>query len=55
MDNRVNAEITEFVTRTGREPDEWVPNWESAFNIAPTEDTPILDSAEAGSRMEHAQ
>lgn len=49
MDDRVNAEITEFVTRTGRKPDEWAPNWESAFNIAPTEDIPILlDSAKTG-------
>jgi putative SOS response-associated peptidase YedK len=57
MDDRVNAEITEFVTRTGRKPDEWAPDWESAFNIAPTEDIPILlDSAKTGElRFERAR
>lgn len=57
MDDRVNAEITEFVTRTGRRPDEWAPDWESAFNIAPTEDIPVLlDSAKTGElRFERAR
>ncbi|MFB8191335.1 SOS response-associated peptidase [Microbacterium sp. NPDC055988] len=57
MDDRVNSEITEFVTRTGRRPDEWAPDWESAFNIAPTEDIPILlDSAKTGElRFERAR
>ncbi len=57
MDDRVNAEITEFVTRTGRRPDEWAPDWEPSFNIAPTEDIPILlDSAKTGElRFERAR
>ncbi len=46
MDDKVNAEITDFVQRTGRRPDEWRADWESAYNIAPTEDIPVLiDSA----------
>jgi len=46
MDDRVNAEITEFVERTGRRPEDWRADWEEEYNIAPTEDVPVLiDSA----------
>ncbi len=49
MDDRVNTEITEFVQRTGRRPEEWAPTWEAAYNIAPTEQIPLLiDSAKTG-------
>ncbi|UJP09304.1 SOS response-associated peptidase [Microbacterium sp. KUDC0406] len=45
----MNTEITEFVQRTGRRPEEWAPNWEAAYNIAPTEQIPVLiDSAKTG-------
>lgn len=42
MDEKVNAEITDFVDRTGRRPEEWTTDWEAAYNIAPTEDIPLL-------------
>lgn len=46
LSDSVNEQITEFVTETGRRPDEWSPDWESSYNIAPTQDIPILlDSA----------
>ena len=46
MDDKVNAEITEFVEATGRRPEEWSPDWEADYNIAPTDDIPVLiDSA----------
>ncbi|MFP3466522.1 SOS response-associated peptidase [Leifsonia sp. SIMBA_070] len=46
MDDKVNAEITEFVERTGRLPEEWRADWEADYNIAPTDDIPVLiDSA----------
>jgi putative SOS response-associated peptidase YedK len=46
MDDRVNAEITEFVEATGRRPEEWTADWEADYNIAPTDDVPVLiDSA----------
>ncbi|WP_426624504.1 SOS response-associated peptidase [Leifsonia sp. McL0607] len=46
MDDRVNAEISDFVETTGRRPEEWRADWEAAYNIAPTEDIPVLiDSA----------
>lgn len=49
MDDKVNEQITEFVERTGRKPEEWAPNWEAAYNIAPTEQIPVLiDSAKTG-------
>ncbi len=49
MDDKVNEQITEFVERTGRRPEEWAPNWEAAYNIAPTEQIPVLiDSAKTG-------
>ena len=46
MDDKVNAEITEFVEATGRRPEEWTADWEADYNIAPTDDIPVLiDSA----------
>ena len=42
MDDRVNSEITEFVERTGRRPEEWQPDWEASYNIKPTNDIPVL-------------
>lgn len=53
----VNEAITEFVTRTGRRPEEWNPQWESTYNIAPTEQIPLLlDSAKTGQlRFERAR
>lgn len=46
MDSRVNEEITEFVTRTGRKPEDWRADWEASYNIAPTQQIPVLiDSA----------
>ena len=46
MDDKVNAEITEFVEATGRRPEEWSTDWEADYNIAPTDDIPVLiDSA----------
>lgn len=46
MDDQVNAEITDFVETTGRRPEEWRADWEASYNIAPTEDIPVLiDSA----------
>lgn len=54
MDDRVNAEIAD--THTDRKPEEWAPVSQSPFNIAPTEDIPILlDSAKTGElRFERA-
>lgn len=57
LDDRVNEEITAFVAETGRRPDEWSPDWESSYNIAPTQDIPILmDSPKTGElRFERAR
>lgn len=54
--DHVNEAITEFVTRTGRRPDEWTPDWEGSYNLAPTQSIPVLlDSAKAGElRFERA-
>ncbi len=41
MDDTVNELIAEFVLTTGREPQEWTPSW----NIAPTDDIPVLFSS----------
>ncbi|MBW8871331.1 MAG: SOS response-associated peptidase family protein, partial [Leifsonia sp.] len=56
MYDRVNAEITEFVEATGRRPEEWTADWEADYNIAPTDDIPVLiDSAKTRElRFEHA-
>lgn len=56
MDSRVNEEITDFVTRTGRKPEEWRADWEANYNIAPTQRIPVLiDSAKTGElRFEQA-
>lgn len=53
----VNSEITEFVERTGRRPEEWQPDWEASYNIKPTNDIPVLiDSAKTGElRFERAR
>ena len=49
MDSRVNEEITDFVTRTGRKPEEWRADWNANYNIAPTQQIPVLiDSAKTG-------
>ena len=49
MDSRVNEEITDFVTRTGRKPEDWRADWEANYNIAPTQRIPVLiDSAKTG-------
>ena len=50
-------QITDFVQRTGRRPEEWAPDWEAAYNIAPTEQVPVLiDSAKTGElRFEQAR
>lgn len=55
-DDLVNQEITDFVAQTGRRPEEWAPDWEGSFNIAPTENIPVLiDSAKTGElRFERA-
>lgn len=46
LDDKVNAAITEFVEQTGRKPEEWAPDWESRWNIAPTTQIAVLlDSA----------
>jgi putative SOS response-associated peptidase YedK len=42
MDDTVNELITEFVADTGRKPEEWHPGWQPSWNIAPTEDVPVL-------------
>lgn len=42
MDDGVNELITEFVDQTGRRPQEWNPSWEANWNIAPTQDIPVL-------------
>jgi putative SOS response-associated peptidase YedK len=57
MDDRVNEQITEFVRSTGRQPGEWSPGWEASYNIAPTEQIPLLlDSAKTGElRFESAR
>lgn len=54
--DHVNEAITEFVTRTGRRPDGWTPDWEGSYNLAPTQSIPVLlDSAKAGElRFERA-
>lgn len=56
MDSRVNEEITDFVTRTGRKPEDWRADWEANYNIAPTQRIPMLiDSAKTGElRFEQA-
>ena len=46
MDDNVNDEITEFVERTGRRPEEWRADWEADYNIAPTDDIPVLIDSE---------
>lgn len=49
MSDSVNEQITEFVSLTGRRPDEWSPSWEASYNIAPTQPIPLLiDSAKTG-------
>jgi len=57
LDDKVNASITEFVERTGRRPDDWNPDWESQYNIKPTQDIAVLiDSAKTGElRFERAR
>lgn len=57
MDSRVNEEITEFVTHTGRKPEDWRADWEASYNIAPTQQIPVLiDSAKTGElRFEKAR
>ncbi|WP_119697059.1 SOS response-associated peptidase [Microbacterium halotolerans] len=42
LDDKVNTAITEFVEQTGRRPDEWSPDWEARWNIAPTENVAVL-------------
>lgn len=42
MDDKVNAAITEFVASTGKMPEDWRPGWEPSWNIAPTENIPLL-------------
>ncbi|MFF1573919.1 SOS response-associated peptidase [Leifsonia sp. NPDC058292] len=42
MDDKVNAAITEFVESTGKMPEDWRPGWEPSWNIAPTENIPLL-------------
>lgn len=49
MDDSVNEMVTEFVTTTGKKPEEWRPGWEPSWNISPTENIPILfESAKGG-------
>ena len=46
VSDSVNESIEAFVLSTGRKPQEWSADWESRFNIAPTEQIPVLlDSA----------
>lgn len=53
MDDTVNELITDFVTETGRRPDEWRPGWEPSWNIAPTANIPVLfESAKGGDTIE---
>ncbi|WP_221585532.1 SOS response-associated peptidase [Microbacterium sp. G2-8] len=45
LDDKVNADITEFVTATGRQAEEWSWDWEPRYNIKPTTQIPILVDA----------
>ncbi|MGV8857383.1 SOS response-associated peptidase [Rhodoglobus sp.] len=42
MDNTVNQMITEFVTATGRPPEEWQADWLATPIVRPTDHIPIL-------------
>jgi len=42
MDDTVNAMITEFVTATGRPPEEWQADWLATPVVRPTDQVPIL-------------
>jgi putative SOS response-associated peptidase YedK len=42
MDDKVNELITEFVTVTGKNPNEYRADWTPAWNIAPTDPIPVL-------------
>lgn len=56
MHDKVNQELTEFVECTGRRPGEWRPDWEAAYNLAPTDDIPVLveDGRDGHLRFERA-
>lgn len=46
IDDKVNEDITSFVVRTGRKPQDWAPGWEADYNLKPTNLVPVLiDSA----------
>ncbi|MGO2151280.1 MAG: SOS response-associated peptidase [Microbacterium gubbeenense] len=46
--SKVNASITEFVTSTGRNHNDWTPDWAGRWNIKPTQQIAvILDDAKA--------
>lgn len=48
LDDHVNSSITDFVTSTGRDHNDWSPDWANRWNIKPTQDIAvILDSAKA--------
>ncbi|MCL1487015.1 MAG: hypothetical protein MH186_03275 [Marinobacter sp.] len=42
MDDTVNQMITEFVTATGRPPEEWQADWLATPIVRPTDPVPIL-------------
>lgn len=49
MDDTVDALIEEFVLATGKGPQEWTPSW----NIAPTDDIPVLFASKRESGVEN--
>lgn len=57
VSDEVNESIEAFVLSTGRKPQDWSADWESRYNIAPTEQIPVLlDSAKTGEmRFERAR
>ncbi|MDI2097793.1 SOS response-associated peptidase [Ruicaihuangia caeni] len=42
VDDEVNEMIAEFVWQTGARPEDWRPGWVSSYNVAPTQQIPVL-------------